>query len=143
MGLINCQKIPIELISSFISKRNSLERNCCHSRESASVSLMKGCKKGNYCSGFYSKTRSLNCQARGPTLGPTQGRVKVKVKVRSGLTLTLTLTPTPTQKWDLSYTLKLVFTTTTHHTISKGVIERRVLNKSCLYHHNGPQNDPG
>ena len=24
---------------------------------------------------------------------------------------TLTLTPTPTQKWDLSYTLKLVFTT--------------------------------
>ena len=42
-----------------------------------------------------------------------------QVMVRSGLTLT----PTPTQKWDLSYTLKLVFTThpplTTHHTISK------------------------
>ena len=49
------------------------------------------------------------CQAQGPTLGPTQGRVKVKVKVRSDLTLT----PTLTQKWDLSYTLKLVFTT--HH----------------------------
>ena len=24
-----------------------------------------------------------NCQAQGPTLGPTQGRVKVKVKVRT------------------------------------------------------------
>ena len=33
--------------------------------------------------------------------------------VRSDLTLTLTLTPT--QKWDLSYTLKLVFTTYHHH----------------------------
>ena len=65
------------------------------------------------------------CQAQGPTLGPTQGRVKVKVRTWSGHGLVrsgLTLTPTPTQKWDLSYTLKLVFTThppTHHHTISK------------------------
>ena len=66
------------------------------------------------------------CQAQGPTLSPTQGqgqghgKVKVMVRswsghgqdmvrsgqVRSGLTQTLT----PTQKWDLSYTLKLVST---------------------------------
>ena len=58
-----------------------------------------------------------NCQAQGPTLGPTQGRVKVKVRTWSGhgqdmVRSGLTLTPTPTQKWDLSYTLKLV---STHH----------------------------
>ena len=58
----------------------------------------------------------LNCQAQGPTLGPTQGRVEVKVRTWSGhgqVTVRSGLTPTPTQKWDLSYTLKLVFTTTT------------------------------
>ena len=75
---------------------------------------------------------SLNCQAQGPTLGPTQGRVKVKVRTWSGhgqvmvrswsghgqvmVRSGLTLTPTPTQKWDLSYTLKLVSThSLTHH----------------------------
>ena len=57
-------------------------------------------------------------QSSPKALGPTKGRVKVKVKVRTwsghgqvmvraGLTENLT----PTQKWDLSYTLKLVFTT--------------------------------
>ena len=65
------------------------------------------------------------CQAQGPTLGPTQGPIQGQgqghsqdmvrtwsghgqVMVWSGLTLT----PTPTQKWDLSYSLKLV---STHH----------------------------
>ena len=59
-----------------------------------------------------------NCQAQGPTQGPTQGQGQTQGQdmvwswsgqVRSGQTLT----PTPTQMWDLSYTLKLVFTTTT------------------------------
>ena len=95
------------------------------------------------------------CQAQGPTLGPTlgpnQGRVKVKVKVRTwsghGQVMVrsgLTLTPTQTQKWDLSYTLNLVFTTHHHHSplttpSLNQCLERRVLSKSCLYHHDGPQ----
>ena len=69
----------------------------------------------------------LYCQAQGPNQGPTQGQAQGKGQsqdivrswsgqVRSGQTPT----PTPTQMWDLSYTLKLVFTTT-HHTISKWV----------------------
>ena len=66
------------------------------------------------------------CQAQGPTPGPTQGQGQDMVWSWSGLVRSgLTLTPTPTQMWDLSYTLKLVFTT--HHspppptTISKWV----------------------
>ena len=65
-----------------------------------------------------------HCQAQGPTPGPTQGQGQGQGQgqdmVRSGQ---VRLTPTLTQKWDLSYTLKLV-STTTHHsplttTISK------------------------
>ena len=55
------------------------------------------------------------CQAQGPTQGPAQGQGQGQGQVNSGQTLT----PTPTQRWDLRYTLKLVFTT--HHTISKSV----------------------
>ena len=61
------------------------------------------------------------CQAQGPTPGTTLGEGQGQDMVnRTGQTLT----PTPTQKWDLSYTLKLVFTTT-HHTISKCVFKEQ------------------
>ena len=74
-------------------------------------------------------TDPVYCQGQGPTLGPTQGRVKVKIKVRtwSGhgqVKVRSGLPPTPTQKYTLNQCL-----------------ESRALSKSCLYHHYGPQND--
>ena len=44
-------------------------------------------------------SRVFYCKAQGPTLGPTQGRVKVKVKVKSGHVQVMVRsgqTPTPT-----------------------------------------------
>ena len=72
------------------------------------------------------------CQSQGPTPG----------QVRSGQTKT----PTPIQKWDLSHTLKLVFTTHPPPPLTPSLnecLERRVLSKSCQYHHYGPQKDQG
>ena len=67
---------------------------------------------------------ALYCQAQGPTLGPTQGKGQGQgqgqdmVRSWSGHgQVRSNSNSNPTQKWDLRYTLKLVFTTT--HTISK------------------------
>ena len=58
-------------------------------------------------------------------------KVPLKVKVKVGPEL---------------YT-KMVFTTTTHHSplppSLNECLVKRVLSKSCLYHHDEPQNDPG
>ena len=63
------------------------------------------------------------CQAQGSTQGPTQGRVKVKVKVKENwFSPPLSHSPPPSLN---------------------ECLDRRVLSKSCLYHHDGPQNDQG
>ena len=90
------------------------------------------------------------CQAQGPTLGPTQGRVKVKVKVRTwsghGQVRSNSNSNSNSKVGPELYT-KIGFHSPPTHplttTISKWVLERRVLSKSCLYHHDGPQNDQG
>ena len=88
------------------------------------------------------------CQAQGPTLGPTQGRVKVKVKVRTwsghGQVRSNSNSNSNSKVGPELYT-KIGFhplTTTTTPSLNE-CLERRVLSKSCLYHHDGPQIDQG
>ena len=89
-----------------------------------------------------------NCQAQGPTLGPTQGRVKVKVKVRTwsghGQVRSNSNSNSNSKVGPELYT-KIGFHSPPPLTTPSlnECLERRVLSKSCLYHHDGPQNDQG
>merc|ERR1711953_767812 len=82
------------------------------------------------------------CQAQGPTLGPTQGRVKVKVKVRTwsghGQVRSISNSNSNSKVGPELYT-KIGFhpPTTTTPSLNE-CLERRVLSKSYLYHHDGP-----
>ena len=77
------------------------------------------------------------CQAQGPTQGPTQGQGQDMVMSKSDSNSSSKLGP--------ELNTKIGF----HHYHSPLIpslnecLERRVLRKSCLYHHNGPQNDQG
>ena len=79
-----------------------------------------------------------NCQAQGPPPGPTQGEDQGQVSSDSNSNSNSKVEP---ELYIIGF-----HPLTTHHPPPPSLnecLERRVLSKSCLYHHDGPQIDQG